>query len=120
MELDPDDYLSNSASFGRRLKRIQRIRDPSEKRRGLERLVALFRAQVITHQGVPVGYRLPNGDWFCRKMAYETRDHADIDRRRVRNEMGRNIRGVYECPQCGKWHLTHQPAHLRKKVSTNS
>lgn len=103
-----DFALKAPASFGRRLKRIQKIRDPREKARRLKRLLELFGAQEVHCNGAVVGYRLPAGEWFCRKIAYATHEDAHMALRRARLTAGVNLRGAYQCRQCQKWHLTHR------------
>lgn len=112
---EPGDFLADPASFGRRLKRIQTIRDPYEKARKLERLLEMFGAQVVCCGVTVAGYRLPNGDWFCRKMTYATLEQAETELRRTRNRRGLTHRSAYQCPTCSKWHMTHRLKNLSPK-----
>lgn len=103
------DILTNAASFGRRLKRIQMMGDRRERERSLKRLLDLFAAEEVLHLGAVVGYRLPNGQWYCRKLAYCTEEQATIALKGARRSAGGNVRSTYCCPQCGKWHLSDRP-----------
>lgn len=103
------DILTNAVSFGRRLKRIQVMRDRRERERSLKRLLDLFAAEEVHHLGALVGYRLPNGQWFCRKLAYCSEEQANTALRGARRSFAGHVRSTYCCPQCGKWHLSDRP-----------
>lgn len=99
-----DVTLTDPASFGRRLRRIQRMRDRFAKARSLKRLLDLFGAREEHYQGAVIGYRLPGGEWFCRKMAFNSKTQAEIAIRAKRHQTGEDVRGAYQCPKCQKWH----------------
>lgn len=103
------DILTNAVSFGRRLKRIQMMGDRRERERSLKRLLDLFAAEEVPYLGSVVGYRLPSGEWYCRKLAYCTEEQAALALKSARRSVGGNVRSTYCCPQCGKWHLSDRP-----------
>lgn len=97
--------LTNAKKFGKRLRDIQFEGNYQRRMAKLDRLLELFDAKrVINNAGTVVGYRLPSGEWFCRKRSFHGQAQADVVRQKIMDR-GVVVRS-YECPQCGYWHLS--------------
>lgn len=111
--------VNDPRSFERRLRRIQKNPNKAKRGKSLRRLLGMFDAETVrTQAGTIVGYRLPTGEWFCRKIAYPTEEAALVVAKRI--EKHRHILCTpYTCRQCGHIHLTSAPNGKRYAHDTH-
>lgn len=61
----------------------------------------------------------------CRKASYRTREGAEEALQRILARAARRKtrrrqtlpRRAYECPDCGRWHLSSKPARTQRQAS---
>ncbi len=103
----------SACKFRRRWRAAQCRRDPEEREAKLAYLVEMFQAQPVYRGPAPspVAYRLSTGDVFCVKHTYDSPRAAWQALLELRARPGHRECAWYECPTCGRYHLSSRFDH---------